>query len=205
MNKTKHLKGQCQSCGGHIEFPAEAAGMNVECPHCGKPTDLLLVAPPDEPIVPRRTIVWTAATIVLLLLGLAAALVALKRAERKAAARHQAVQASPPGSEVNAQTTPASGQPDIVNETGFSASEITFQKVPGSGLVYAVGTLTNTSARQRFGVKVNLDLFNANGQKVGEATDYQPLMEPKREWHFKALVVESKAARAKIASVKEER
>jgi len=205
MNRTKHLKGHCQSCGGHIEFPAEATGLSVDCPHCGKVIELLLAPPPDEPLLPRKTIISTVVTVVILVLGLAAALVALNRAERRAAAKQQAAQAAPNGSEGNAQTTPASGQTDVVNGTGFNASEITLQKVPGSGLVYALGTLTNATARQRFGVKVNLDLLNADGQKVGEATDYQPLMEPKGEWHFKALVVEKKAVSAKIAAVKEER
>ena len=144
-------------------------------------------------------------SVLILLAGLAAALVALNRAERRAAARHQAAQAAPNGSEGNAQTSTASGQTDVVNETGFNASEITFQKVPGSGLVYAVGTLTNASVRQRFGVKVNLDLFDAADQKVGEATDYQPLMEPNGQWNFKAIVVEKKAVSAKVATVKEER
>ena len=40
MNRTKHLKGHCQSCGGHIEFAAEAAGMSVDCPHCGEQATL---------------------------------------------------------------------------------------------------------------------------------------------------------------------
>ena len=205
MNRTKQLKGHCQSCGGHIEFAAEAAGMSVDCPHCGKVTELLLAAPPEEPMVPRRTIIWTALTVLILLAGLAAALVALNRAERRAVARRQAGEPVPAASVPNAQDTLAADQPDAVNQAGFSASNIILQKVPGSGLVYAVGTLTNTHARQRFGVKVTLELFDAEGQKVGEATDYQPLMESKGEWHFRALVVESKAASAKVASLSEER
>ena len=205
MNRTKHLKGHCQSCGGHIELPAEAVGLSLDCPHCGKATELLLAAPPEEPMVPRRTIVWAVVTVFILLLGLAAALVALNRAERKAAAKQQTGKPSHAGSGVNAQDTLPPGQPDLVTRAGFSASEITLQKLPDSGLVYALGTLTNASARQRFGVKVNLDLFDAGGQKVGGATDYQPMIEPNGQWRFKALVVERKAATAKITAVQEER
>lgn len=36
----------CAHCGNHIEFPIEAAGTRIECPHCGKPTELNLLAPP---------------------------------------------------------------------------------------------------------------------------------------------------------------
>src|SRR6266446_10065891 len=85
MDRTKYLKGECSECGGHVEFPAEAAGTTIDCPHCGKPTELLLAAPPEEPSVPRMTIVWTVSAMLILGLGLAGALVALKHAENLAA------------------------------------------------------------------------------------------------------------------------
>jgi len=87
--RTKRLKGECQLCGGHLEFPAEAVGTSIDCPHCGKSTELMLALPPAEPTIPRSTIVWTLITILLLLAGLGGALIALKRAERKAAAQQQ--------------------------------------------------------------------------------------------------------------------
>lgn len=34
------LKGACQLCGGHLEFPTEALGGKTECPHCGRVTAL---------------------------------------------------------------------------------------------------------------------------------------------------------------------
>jgi len=49
----------------------------------------MLALPPAEPTIPRSTIVWTLITILLLLAGLGGALIALKRAERKAAAQQQ--------------------------------------------------------------------------------------------------------------------
>ena len=70
--------------------------------------------------------------------------------------------------------------------------------------MYAVGTLTNAANRQRFGVKVELDLLDDGGQKVGGAKDYQPVIEPHGEWQFKALVVDSKAKSAKVAAVSEQ-
>jgi ribosomal protein S27E len=35
------LKISCVSCGGHIEFPANAVGQKIQCPHCAKNITLL--------------------------------------------------------------------------------------------------------------------------------------------------------------------
>src|SRR5215831_18602359 len=94
MNKTKFLKGECQHCGGRLEFPAEMAGLTAECPHCGQQTDLLLAAPPEEPTIPRRTVVWAIIGIVILVMGLVGALAALKRAERWAARQKRQAESS---------------------------------------------------------------------------------------------------------------
>jgi len=59
--------------------------------------------------------------------------------------------------------------------------------------------------RQRFGVKIQFDLFDGSGQKIGSAKDYQQVIEPKGEWKFRALAVTSKAASAKVASITEEK
>src|SRR5262252_2806489 len=94
MNKMKHLKGHCQACGGHLEFPAELAGTSIDCPHCGKVTALWLALPPEEPTIPRRTVIWTMITVLILFSGLAGAIIALKRAERRAAAKRETNQAA---------------------------------------------------------------------------------------------------------------
>jgi hypothetical protein len=70
--------------------------------------------------------------------------------------------------------------------------------------VYAVGTISNATNRQRFGVKVELDLFDEAGRKVGSAKDYQAVLEPRGRWQFKALVVDSKARTAKVAAISED-
>src|ERR1044071_3279780 len=106
MNRTKYLKGECGQCGGHLEFPAEATGLTTDCPHCGKPTELLLARPREEPAVSRRVIVWTASAVLILGLGLVGALVALNRAERYAA-RRQAQAAPKPSASVSTSTQPA--------------------------------------------------------------------------------------------------
>lgn len=87
---------------------------------------------------------------------------------------------------------------------GLFASEVTLEKQPGSRLVYAVGTVSNESDRQRFGVKVELDLFDPNEVKVGSATDYTQVIEPGKQWKFKALVTDPSAVRAQLTAVREQ-
>jgi len=48
MNQELYAKCSCQSCGTHIEFPIDAVGMAVDCPHCKKITVLSLEAPPPD-------------------------------------------------------------------------------------------------------------------------------------------------------------
>ena len=50
MSPSDFLKGNCEQCGGRIEFPAEGAGTEVACPHCAQPTALLeTLATPAQP------------------------------------------------------------------------------------------------------------------------------------------------------------
>jgi hypothetical protein len=203
MTRTKYLKGECRECHGHIEFPADAAGMSIDCPHCGKPTDLLLVAPPDEPLLPRRTIIWTIVAVVILGLGVAAVLIALNLTQKKMARKKEAAAAKAAAAAVNTPP-PAPIPEDPATKLGFRVSTIKLEKTQGSSLTYAVGTLTNTTNRQRFGVKIELDLLDDADQKIGSATDYQSIMEPNSKWQFKALCVDSKAKSAKLAAVKED-
>jgi hypothetical protein len=97
---TKFLNGECRECGGQLEFPAEAVGTTADCPHCGKPTELLLAAPPHERTLPVRTIIYTALAILILGGGLVAAIIALKRAERMTG-RNSATPTAAPAAPVN--------------------------------------------------------------------------------------------------------
>jgi len=179
--------------------------MTTDCPHCGKATELFLAAPPEQPALSRRTIVWTVIAIFVLGLGLVLSLGALKRLQKIAANKKQ----SPPAP-MSITNTPPPPPDDPASKAGFRVSAITLEKEKTSGnsvassLVHAVGTVTNPSAKQRFGVRVELELFDAADKKVGTATDYAQVIEPNGQWRFNALVVASKAASAKLASIKED-
>lgn len=192
MLKTKNLHGECQNCGGPIEFLAEHAGSTADCPHCGQVTELLLAAPPEEASpVRRKAIVFAIVAMTILGGGLFAANVALKRAKRLQA------QQLPP----SAAATPPAANPFATQ--GLKVSAVNLESEPGSAMIYAVGTVVEISGRQRFGIKVELELRGADGGKVGEANDYQKVLEPKAEWRFRALVPSKQAVSAKIVAIRE--
>ena len=82
-------------------------------------------------------------------------------------------------------------------------SAITLETIPGTKIVHARGSIVNTATQQRFGVKVELDLFDASGEWVANSSDYTGVIEPNAEWKFSAPVVEKNAASAKVAAIKE--
>jgi hypothetical protein len=201
MSRLKYLKGECVHCGGPIGFPADSIGTTADCPHCGQPTELMLARPKDESALPGKTIAWTVATVLILGLGLVGAMVALHMAQQRVRPKSEPVAPQPAAAPA---TNAAPDVEDPAVKAGFGASAINLEKGQGTSLVYAVGMLTNTANRQRFGVKVELDLLDDAGQKIGGAKDYQQVIEPHGEWQFKALVVDSKAKSAKVAAVSEQ-
>lgn len=194
MSQTKTLRGECQHCGEPIQFAAEAVGLTADCPHCGQTTELLLATPRQEPTVPMKTIVFTAIAILILIGGLIAAMVAVNRLQREAEQRRGAVVAAD-GREAQAA--------DSFARLGFLVSAVSLKKTPGSSIVHATGTVRNRTDRRRFGVKVELEVLDSSGSKIGTATDYQSTLEPQAVWNFKALVLEAKAAGARIVAITE--
>ncbi len=108
MNRTKRLKGVCTECGSPIEFPAEMIGTTTRCPRCRKQTELLLPTPPEEPTVPRKVLLWTLVTIVVLIAGAIGLVLGLKHFEKLAAQqKNRPVPAQPAG----ATNAPAPARP----------------------------------------------------------------------------------------------
>jgi hypothetical protein len=98
VQRTKNLPGRCQHCGGGFEFPAEGAGTMADCPHCGKPTELMLERPPEEPVISQRMIVWMLVAAVIFVLGVGACIYAYHQADSMLKAkRPQPAASTPPG------------------------------------------------------------------------------------------------------------
>jgi hypothetical protein len=210
MKDNYFLKCSCMNCGGHIEFPATGEGRTVNCPHCGRPTKLSLQE--KSPGTPQRKGGRTgllAATVCLVLAGAGAGVYffVLKPKESQTAPTPPVKVATTP---TNTPPPPATNVPTepVVkakkSASDLKVSEVQLEKTKGSSLVYAVGTVKNDSDYQRFGVRIELDLFNQKGTKVGTSQDYIAILEPRREWQFRALIHDSKAVTAKVATLKEE-
>jgi len=197
MSTDNFVKGECRACGGHLEFPAEAAGETIECPHCGKPTKLAAGAALNQAGISRRKRLAIAVA-----LFLAAVIPTLLLVLNKP---HAAASSALVTKAVSTNTPAAPAVPaDEIRTNDFAVSAIRLEKTPGSSLVYATGKIRNLGDRRRFGVRVELNLFDKNARPIGLAKDYQPLLEPGAEWHFKAMVMESKVVSARLNSIHED-
>jgi hypothetical protein len=221
MSETSHLKGPCQQCGGTIEFPADGAGLEVNCPHCDQPTVLAAAPAVEAPIeVPDDSSLDTPsssskrkpavlAVLVLVVAAMAAGAFLLRgRPDRSRASQPSP---APPPTNVAAPKEAPIPPTNVPTPTkapksidDFKVGRITLEKTRGSSLVYAIGVLRNDSEHQRFGVSLELELADAQGNQAGTAKDYRAVLEPRQEWRFRALVLEAKAVSARVAAIREE-
>jgi hypothetical protein len=201
----------CQHCGGHIEFPVHGVGQTISCPHCNWPTILLSgKAAPVEVGGGRAT-----RKKIYLAFAIAAVVVAAgggglyvylnsRNSQQPTATSARPGQLSNATSVASNSAAPPKRKAPSDPWHGLKASKVTLEKKDDSELVYAIGTITNDTTRQRFGVKVELDVLDKHRMKLGSATDYAEVIEPGKEWKFRALVTAKAATAAKLISVKEQ-
>ena len=139
-------------------------------------------------------------------IGLAVLTVFLKKTARTVATEPPAVPVVPSNSLPALVLASDSDTADAIEErtNDFAISVIKLEKTPGSSLVYVTGKIRNLNSRQRFGVKIELELLNTNNLVVGRATDYHPLLDPQSDWRFRALVMESKVTSVRFKSILED-
>jgi hypothetical protein len=234
MNESNYLKCACQNCGEPIEFPIHGIGSAVACPHCHRRTTLRPPSTPEatdkvspalseEPDFNATTHEGAsgaskcrgrlvAIALVMILAGTATA-VFIHRDQQKGSISDEIPDAGSAGdvsrsSQPGASQPPAGKSPTATHVPKAAADlkvgSIALEKAKGSSLVYAVGVLRNDSDHQRFGVNIELELHDAKGNKAGVAKDYRSVIEPRQEWRFRALVLDSKAVSAILSSIREE-
>lgn len=109
----------------------------------------------------------------------------------------------PPANPTPAVTTPKG--PKLLGDLKITQVALDQPKgAKGSRLVYVTGVLKNDSDHQRFGVRVELELLDATTNKVGTATDYRQMLEPRATWQFRAIVTDRRATAARLVGVKED-
>ena len=186
MTKTDFSKCECHHCAGHIEFPSAASGETIPCPHCSQPTTL--PSPPAVKNFPAKFILLLFGTVVLV-----------------AAARIYFSNTAPTPISTAPTAIAHARLPEEFITNNFAIGPFTLQKTPGSSLVYITGTARNLAAQPRFGVKIIFALLDTNQAALGNASDYRPMLEAGGQWNFKALVLESKAAAARLNSIRDEK
>jgi predicted RNA-binding Zn-ribbon protein involved in translation (DUF1610 family) len=211
MKYSQDLTGPCQHCGGPIAFPETDTGSTVICPHCGKETLLSTeseFAGSPPPSGSRAVAIFISFAVVGLALMATGALIIIKKNKHRAAGQTETVQtpAAPTNitSSTATQTVAAAASKPAKALSDLKVGEFKLEKTKGSSLVYVTGILKNDSDFQRFGVKIQFDLFNRNQTNVGTAQDYIGILEPRHDWQFRALVTDPRAVSAQVASIKEE-
>lgn len=226
MSETAYLKCLCQQCGGAIEFPAHGVGSTIPCPHCGLNT--ILHDPAARPDLDEETTDTTRprgrgrqiflALALIVAAGIAAAWMARRNASSQpddlssGTARTNFSKRGKTASDVprtNAAGVESKSVPVVPVKSPKSLDDlkvgvITLEKTKGSSLVHAIGVLKNASDHQRFGVSIELELTDARGNPAGTARDYRAVIEPRQEWRFRALVLDSKAVSAQVKTIREE-
>jgi DNA-directed RNA polymerase subunit RPC12/RpoP len=196
MSDSNYQKCACSSCGGNIEFPLGSAGELIECPHCGAQTKL--VSTPENSsaqATEKPAKVPVAILIVIVLVAVGAMILWLKTHQSEAL---PAVVVAPAITNV---VIPKAFT--VLND--FEISKITLKKSEEGGLVYAIGVVKNDTSRQRFGVKIELDVLNEQDAKIGDASDYVAILEPHQRWQFMALLTAPKAAKAVPTRIEEQK
>ena len=203
-----YSKCTCHNCGGHIEFPSAGAGQTIPCPHCNWPTTLVDSSAPigGGPATRKKIFKLFFISSIIVIAAGAGVFLYLAKIQNCSLPWHGPVLA-PSGGNPTApplpNAVPAKPIPPPDPWRGLMASPVTLEKVGDGRLIYAVGTLTNTSDHERYGVRVQLDVLNAAADKLSATTDYKDSILPGKYWKFKALVTDPSAASARITSVKE--
>ena len=201
MPGQKFLKCRCAHCGGSIEFPPDGVGVTIPCPHCGSDTELTLAAPEPASQQSSRSLKWALAGIIILIAGVVGILAALNIA-RKLLPKPRTTPGLSRPSSVRGSTPTTFAPPFRTND--FTASRVRIETNPSSNLAYAVGVIKNELDAQRFGITVEIDVFDQSGAKIGTARDYRDVMEAGGDWSFRALLLKGAAGSARVSSIREE-
>lgn len=201
-----YFKCACQRCGKHIEFPSSGVGVTIDCPHCGKET--VLGVSTDSPMAAKsKKTLWVALCLaVVVVVGALGAFLWTQKVKSKEAAIAPTPRPAVAAQNANKAPAPETTAAPAQTVDDFSISKIKLQKMQGSSLVYAVGTAKNAVDRQRFGVKIELNLLDEQDHKIGVVSDYVSVVEPQKDWQFKALLLPSQtgAAKVTVADIKEQ-
>jgi predicted RNA-binding Zn-ribbon protein involved in translation (DUF1610 family) len=231
MSDSGYQKCPCKHCQGRIEFPAELAGSQIACPHCGAETDLYVPAPAkvaavpvasapvttpepvkspwDEPELAEKTVRCPSC-------GAKAKPTdkdcpncgaTIKRNKLQLAFRIVGAVTILALLVVVGLTYLKKGPIGRRGATGpdLAVSPHTLKKETGANLIYVVGAVVNNSDNRYLALKIEFELLSSNGTVLGTTSDYLPILEPHKTWAYKAMVVDPDAINAKFLNFSAER
>ena len=135
-------KIECTHCGGHIEYPEQAGGMSVACPHCQQ-TVALPTAMTSRPSK-RRWGLLVAVLLGISLIGWGGWFAFSKQAARANDVRPSVLPNPPPA--------------DLQRMKQLAFWDFSIQQKEGSTITHAVARVLNESGATRYGVEVRLEL-----------------------------------------------
>ncbi len=227
MENNAELKCTCANCGALIEYHTDASGEVVECPNCHRKSRLPAQMPPNavqpeslpQPLAPprlcpacgeymapygstcdscdskRRRTLRLFVGILSAVAVLAVGWLFLKRFYNTA---------SPPTPTYPAHATlapPRVKTPKSMKDFRISAFSLEFQR--GSTTVVAVADIQNASLNLYGHVRVEAELLDARGVKIGSVNAEVNELRPNATWRFIAQVKDPRAKSARFVSLKE--
>jgi hypothetical protein len=227
MENLVHLKCACGHCGAIFEYVPQGAGQIVSCPHCRQKSRLPEHALPNPavpdgplekplPICPDCGAVLASPSAICppcvsrrgrnrLLLGLGLALVLLGAGWLALSALNRPLRRNPP----NPRAVPAVLLPQPPVKLPKSIHDLKpgqFHLEPrrGNTPAYVTGDVQNVSDHLHLRVRIDLDLLDAQGVKIGVASDTLTVFQPRTHWDVLAPVTNPKAVAARFVSLKED-
>jgi hypothetical protein len=148
-----------------------------------------------------RPLLWiTASTLAVLALAVAGFLVS--RGRHKPGGRQSDSADTNP---VLPSTPSSSTNETILPEGDLTVLRYELKKAKEGGLQFVVGSITNRSAAQYFSLKVEFELFKADGQPAGTASDLLSDLAPHAVGNFRATVLEKGVTKVKLVKVSGEK
>jgi hypothetical protein len=181
-------KIECTHCGGHIEYPEQAGGMSVACPHCQQ-TVALPAAMTSRPSK-RRWGLLVAVLLGISLIGWGGWFAISRQAAASSGARPSVLPNPPPV--------------DLQRMKQLAFWDFSIEQKEGSTIIHAVARVLNESSATRYGVEVRLELRDSLGRVIGTSRDYVERLEPNQDATIRALVVKRDAVSARLLDISEQ-
>ena len=216
MSEPSYFKGACQHCRGHIEFPPNALGTRVSCPHCGQQTELR--DPANAPSLKagcqtcggRIAFPAEAAGSVVNCphcggkteLIVVASVAPVSRLKRRA---WMIAGASAAAVGLLARLFVVFGKLERGNGEEVELNRFELRPANGGEPACVAGKIINHTSARFYSVKVEFDLFDKDGKPAGSAAEYLAILEPQDTWDFKAVVSHSDVVTVKLAKLAKEK